>query len=163
MASRKPTPKPEDLNKIIASAAETEQPSPPPDLNLPDLSLELEDHKLEFQLTCLEEDLKQLQDTHGLRLEYTGRIFILVCAWLACVVTCVVLSGFGRWGFRLSDSVLIGFITSTTVNVVGLFVLVAKWMFPTVSGKATGRELNIRAESLVKKRIKDRDESGTRI
>jgi len=30
------------------------------------------------------------------------------------------------------DKVLIAFITSTTINVVGLFVVVAKWMFPTV-------------------------------
>jgi hypothetical protein len=163
MAPRKTTPKSEDLNKIIASAAEIEKPSPTPDLNLPDLSLELEDHKLEFQLTCLREDLKQLQDTHGLRLDYTGHIFKLVCTWLACVVACVILSGFGRWGFRLSDSVLIAFITSTTVNVVGLFVLVAKWMFPTGSGRANGHELNVKAESLVRRRPRDRTQQGTQV
>jgi len=161
MAPRKAPPKPEDLKKIIASAAETEKPSPSPDVDLPDLSLELEDHKLEFQLTLLREELKQLQDTHGLRLDYTGHIFKLVCAWLACVVACVVLSGFGWRGFKLPDSVLIAFITSTTVNVVGLFVLVAKWMFPAGSGKATGQELNAKAESLVKKRTRDRNEPPT--
>src|SRR5437868_717588 len=100
MASKKTTPKPEDLNRIIATAAEIEKP-PTPDLDLPDLGLDLEEHKIEFQLKCLQEDLKQLQDTHGLRLGYTGHIFKLVCAWLACVVACVVLSGFGISGFRL--------------------------------------------------------------
>ena len=89
--ARPKAPKPEDLSKIIASAAETEKPSPPPDLELPDLGLELEDHKIEFEVTCLQEDLKQLQDTHGLRLNYTGHIFKLVCTWLGCVVGCVVL------------------------------------------------------------------------
>ena len=154
MASKKTSPKPEDLKKIITSAAETEEeePSRSPDQDLPDLSLDLEEHKLEFQLTCLAEDLKQLQDTHGLRLDYTAHIFKLVCAWLACVVACVVLSGFGLWGFKLSDSVLIAFITSTTVNVVGLFVLVAKWMFPTGVRTVTGQELNAKVESLVKRR-----------
>ncbi len=98
MPPRKASPKLEDLKKIIASAAEAEKPSPSPDLDSPDLSIELEDHKLEFQFTCLREDFKQLQDTHGLRLNYTGHIFKLVCVWLACVVGSVVLSGFGRWG-----------------------------------------------------------------
>ena len=152
MAAKKASPKPEDLKKIITSAAETEKPSGSPDQNLPDLSIDLEEHKLEFQLTCLEEDLKQLQDTHGLRLDYTAHIFKLVCAWLACVVACVILSGFGLGGFKLSDSVLIAFITSTTVNVVGLFVLVAKWMFPAGTRTATGRELNARVQSLVKRK-----------
>ena len=78
MAAKKASPKPEDLKKIITSAAETEKPSGSPDQNLPDLSIDLEEHKLEFQLTCLEEDLKQLQDTHGLRLDYTAHIFKLV-------------------------------------------------------------------------------------
>jgi hypothetical protein len=39
-------------------------------------------------------------------------------------------SGFGYKSFELPDGVLIAFIASTTVNVVGLFVLVAKWMYP---------------------------------
>jgi hypothetical protein len=56
---------------------------------------------------------------------------------------------------------LIAFITSTTVNVVGLFVLVAKWMFPAGSGKATGGELNAKAESLIfKKRAKERGQGN---
>lgn len=34
---------------------------------------------------------------------------------------------------RLAYTVLVAIITSTTVNVVGLFVLVAKWMYPANS------------------------------
>jgi hypothetical protein len=33
--------------------------------------------------------------------------------------------------FELSDAVLIALITTTTVNVLGLFYIVARWLFPS--------------------------------
>ena len=33
--------------------------------------------------------------------------------------------------FSLSDNVLIAFITSTTATVIGIFYIVAKWLFPS--------------------------------
>lgn len=145
------TTKPEDLAKIVSDAAAVEIPAPssPEEEALPDLSLDLEEHRLSFQIECLDQDLKALKDTHGLRVSYTGRIFWLVVAWLACVVVCVMFSGFRFKGFQLSDSVLIAFITSTTVNVVGLFVLVAKWMFPSGKEYPDGKELHSRAETML--------------
>lgn len=146
-------PSGEDLAKIISAAAEAEASPLPQELTAdvsPDLGIDLEEHRLQFQINCLNQDLQELKDTHGLRVSYTGRIFWLVVAWLACVVACVVLSGFQLWGFRLPESVLIAFITSTTVNVVGLFVLVAKWMFPSGRDAADGAALHSRAASLQK-------------
>jgi hypothetical protein len=35
-----------------------------------------------------------------------------------------------RFYFTLSDKVLIAFITSTTASVIGIFIIVAKWLFP---------------------------------
>jgi hypothetical protein len=144
-------PAPEDLAKIVSESAEANQPPPQiPEETPPDLSLDLEEHKLAFQLECLEQELKELRETHGLRVSYTGRIFWLVVAWLTCVVVCVMFSGFRYHEFRLSDSVIIAFITSTTVNVVGLFVLVAKWMFPSGSDSPDRKAMHLRAESLRK-------------
>ncbi len=96
----------------------------------PDLSLDLAEHQLFYQVAVLKQELKESQDTHELRLGYAGRIFWLVCAWLFCVVIAVFMSGYSSNEFNLSDKVLITFITSTTITVVGLFVVVAKWMFP---------------------------------
>ncbi len=101
----------------------------------PDLSLDLAEHQLFYQVEALKQELKEAQDTHELRLGYAGRIFWLVCAWLVCVAIAVFMSGFSLWNFNLSDKVLITFITSTTINVVGLFVVVAKWMFPNGNDK----------------------------
>ena len=140
--------KPKDVAQIVSDAAKRDVPPAGPSVvELPDLSLDLEAHKLEFQLECLEHELKELRDNHSLRLSYTGHIFKLVVAWLTCVVMCVVLAGFRLWGFQLSEKILIAFITSTTINVVGLFVLVAKWMYPA-GDSAAATKLQSRAAAL---------------
>jgi lipopolysaccharide export LptBFGC system permease protein LptF len=125
---------PEELIQNVASRESTESyclPSEPE----PDLSLDLKEQQLDFQVENLRQELKETKDTHDLRLGYSSRIFWLVCCWLVCVAASVFMSGFNFHGFSLSDNVLIAFITSTTVNVVGLFVVVAKWMFPNSNNK----------------------------
>ncbi len=118
-----------DLILKAASKEKAEVPLPQSSPE-PDLSLDLAEHQLFYQVETLKQQLKEAQDTHKLRLGYAGRIFWLVCVWLACVAIAVFMSGFTFFGFSLSDNVLITFITSTTITVVGLFVVVAKWMFP---------------------------------
>lgn len=125
------------LHELIIKAAKVEKTdvsfsSSDPE---PDLSLDLAEHQLFYQVETLKQQLKEAQDTHKLRLGYADKIFWLVCAWLIGVVIGVFMSGLRAFGFSLSDNVLITFITSTTVNVVGLFVVVAKWMFPNNKNK----------------------------
>ncbi len=93
-------------------------------------SLELDQLKLKVQR--LENDLKEAKDLHSLRKEYTDKLFGLILWWLIIVVVFVLLSATARPAFNLSDTVLVAFITSTTVSVLGLFVLVAKWLFPSL-------------------------------
>lgn len=97
---------------------------------IPDFELDLEEHKLHYELESLQQQLVEAVDTHNLRMGYSDKIFILVCIWLTCVLASIIFSGFNIWGFELSDKVLITFITSTTINVLGLFAIVAKWLFP---------------------------------
>ncbi len=56
-------------------------------------------------------------------------LFGLVSIWLSAVIVTIFLCGFAYIDFNLSDSVLIAFITSTTTSVIGLFLLVARWLF----------------------------------
>jgi hypothetical protein len=86
-----------NILKVISDAAEREPPVVQ-EQSTPDPGIDLEEHKLEFQIECLRQELGELKDTHSLRLRYAGRIFWLVVAWLACVVFCIVLAG-----FRLGD------------------------------------------------------------
>lgn len=131
-----------DLARVIREAAEADRPKDrvSPDENR-DLGIDLEEHRIWFEVKVLQDQLGQIQKNHDLRVSYTGRIFWLVVGWLVGVVLCVMLAGFGGWGFRLSDAVLVAFITSTTVNVVGLFVLVAKWMYPSGSADTQHKDL----------------------
>lgn len=158
-----------DLRKLIVEAASRQTPDTPPEsITLdfasdssspaaePDPSVSLEDYKQEYEIEALKQQLHEVTDTHKNRIAYIGRVFWLVVGWLACVVACVGLTGFAAWGFKLSDQVLIAFITSTTINVVGLFVVVAKWLYPSGNGikKPTTKS------SLARKRKDVRKDAG---
>jgi hypothetical protein len=78
----------------------------------------------------LEDENERLRDVHELRKEYIPRLFGLTCVWLV-VVTVFLWRVAGGWNFYLSDNVLIALITSTTINVIGIFLIAARWLFPT--------------------------------
>ncbi|MDR3228840.1 MAG: hypothetical protein LBT53_05450 [Puniceicoccales bacterium] len=69
---------------------------------------------------------------------YANRLFNLIAIWLVGVFILLALSGgeievCGRViGVKFSDTVLVTYLTTTTVTVLGLFVIVAKWLFPSL-------------------------------
>ncbi len=79
--------------------------------------------------------LAQLQKLDQTRDQYVLKLFRLIVSWLVIVVVFVALAATSGNYFKLSDSVLIAFITSTTVSVLGLFVIVARWLFPSENDK----------------------------
>lgn len=87
--------------------------------------------ELKFKVSKLEQDLKEARDLHKIRKSYIDRMFALIVSWLLTVITFVALNAFKIKSFILSDSVLIAFITSTTVSVLGIFIIAAKWLFST--------------------------------
>ncbi len=71
------------------------------------------------------------QDTDERR-RFASRIFSLTCAWLTIVLLVVLADGFGTAGlipFRLPDAVVLGLIGSTTVNIIGVLLVVANYLF----------------------------------
>ena len=65
------------------------------------------------------------------RKTYAGRIFRLLIGWLCVVASILCLRGFSKLTFfNLSDAVLMTLIGSTTASVVGIFIIVAKYLFP---------------------------------
>lgn len=109
-----------------------------------------------------EREWREAGDTHNLRKVYTTKLFFLTCVWLIAVLFFVGASAFrgigftgilhptvgwnvpaeecvnciARFYFQVSDKVLIAFITSTTASVIGIFVIVVRWLFtpPAVTG-----------------------------
>lgn len=78
------------------------------------------------------------------RKRYALFSFLLVCLWLFLVLIIILLEGFGGAGtevtiksvpvkFKLSEAIVLALIGSTTINVIGLFVVVVKYLFPNTS------------------------------
>lgn len=73
------------------------------------------------------------------RRSYAGRIYNLICAWLATTLALLLLVGFNLGGFSLPEKVMLALIGGTTFNVLALFVIVATYLFPRVGGRRSRR------------------------
>ncbi|MEM7584590.1 MAG: hypothetical protein AAF560_14465 [Acidobacteriota bacterium] len=77
--------------------------------------------KQELELSEIQSDLEH-------RKTYSKRIFILVAIWMFAIFGLIVADGLA-W-INISDGVLISLIGGTTLNVIGLFAIVARYFFP---------------------------------
>ncbi len=77
---------------------------------------------------------EQLRQNIKERKRYAGAIFVVICLWLVVVTAIVALSGISRDEeekrlLNLSDNVLIALVGTTTANVLGVLVIVVKYIF----------------------------------
>lgn len=83
---------------------------------------------------------KQDNEIHGLRMVHAWLLFALTVVWVYVIWVVVLFQGFGRWfvpmpwgfyalPFKLSDSVLIAFMTTATTTVLGLYGIAAYWLY----------------------------------
>lgn len=89
-------------------------------------NLEIKDVELARQQLLNEELYRNIQE----RSDWGKRIFRLLLGWLGTVIGLLVLQGFALRRFHLDNSVLITFITTTTLNVLSLGYIVANYLFP---------------------------------
>jgi hypothetical protein len=97
----------------------------------PNTQQELETLRYGAQTEGQKQDIKE-------RKKYAQLFFYLSCAWLVAIVVILMLQGFGSQGFgsfwkapfKLSDSIVLAMIGSTTANVLGILYIVAKYLFP---------------------------------
>jgi hypothetical protein len=111
-----------ELDSINAAPVERAQDEPDAQTNLE--SFEREKQKAELD--------SFRQDT-GERKRYARNIFILTCTWVGAIYILLIFQGFGglwRWNFHLTDSIILTAIGSTTANIVGVFLIVARYFFP---------------------------------
>ena len=81
----------------------------------------------EYTSTKAEMEIDSKQQDRKQRKVFAQWIFGLVCAYLLVVLTGIFLVGFGQ--MKLSDIVLNVLLTTTTANVIGIFIIVAKYLF----------------------------------
>jgi hypothetical protein len=112
------------LGTINATAIEKVTDQPDPNTQLEKQSLEVS--QLKAQLRGLSQDIDE-------RKKYAHRIFCLICLWLLSIFTILLLDGFGHFfglSFSLPQGVLLAAIGSTTLNLLGIFYIVAHYLFP---------------------------------
>lgn len=83
----------------------------------------LENERLRAEVDDLIQDREQ-------RKTYGNRLFGLVVVWLIVIGLVILLHGFTCVPFKLSVAVLTTLIGSTTASVLGLFAIVANYLFP---------------------------------
>lgn len=86
---------------------------------------ELEKKALELQL--LKAQIQKFEDDNQSRREFSRSIFTVTVIWMFLVLMIVIQCANGKW--ELPDSVLIALITTTTANVIGIFLIVANYLF----------------------------------
>lgn len=79
------------------------------------------------------EKLRGLMQDIDERKTYAGRTFRFLCAYMAVVFLMLAACGIDCVPFHFSDAVVIALITTTTANVIGIFLFVMRYLF---NGKA---------------------------
>jgi len=83
----------------------------------------------EAELTSFRQDVEE-------RKKYAHRTFCLIAAWLVGVFILLLLQGFSginQKSFVLDKTVLLAVLGSTTINVLGIFITVMHYLFPSQS------------------------------
>jgi hypothetical protein len=78
-----------------------------------------------------------LRQLLGHRRWYALGIFLLVIIWLVGIFLLLVWQGFCWRNFHLSDSVLLAAIGSTTANIIGVLLIIVKFIFSDTGQKAS--------------------------
>jgi hypothetical protein len=86
---------------------------------------ELEKQSLELQL--LKAQIRKFEDDNVGRREFSRSIFTVTVIWMFLVLMIVIQCANHKW--HLDNSVLIALITTTTANVIGVFIIVANYLF----------------------------------
>ena len=115
--------------------ADSDLPSGIPSLDASTISDQPDDYSSQEQsawkIAQITEYEKNSAQNRSERKTYAGRIFRLLIMWLCGVALILFLHGFSQFtSFNVSDVVLMTLIGSTTASVVGIFIIVAKYLFP---------------------------------
>ena len=111
-------------------------------INSKDFALEREEveiQKLRLQNRNLELTNTILEQNRRSRKSLTTSVFVMTCVWLVAILFFVWNQGrmAGRSVQYLETSVLVALVGSTSVNVIGLFYVVLRYLFPNRTGGST--------------------------
>ncbi len=112
--------------------------------------------RLDRERETLLRELSERDQLHALRTSHARKLFWLTVVWIVVIWVILLFQGFGQWffpipdyfkgwvhiPFKLSDSVIIAFMTSTTATVLGLYGIAAYWLYgkPKAEEKAVVKD-----------------------
>lgn len=100
---------------------------------------ELERKRRETEQQAKEDELNLQRIMLVERKRYASWLFRLSAFWLGFIGIFLVLASLKT--LAVNDSVLIALITTTTANVLGLFYIVARWLFPNKANQGKDDQL----------------------
>lgn len=77
------------------------------------------------------EHLESLTQDRKERKKFANKLYWFLLGFILCVVILVFLSGNKCLNFNLSDAVLVTLLTTTSANIIGVFVFVVRYLFNT--------------------------------
>lgn len=130
------------FNLKSIAASEFNQVTDVPDQNTKEAEKKYALDQLAYNKKRNNLELQSLQQDIEERRKYAHRIFNLVSLWLWIVALVILLHGFGNNHglFKLSDSILVTIVGGTTINVLGLFAIVANYLFPKQINKVVDKQ-----------------------
>ena len=118
-------PKSKDIQKKISELNETDETVIASSETLSSDMLAAREKMADIELK--KEELEQRKEDREQRKRYSKRLVIFVCAYLLIAIAVVCLCG--RNKMTIDSKVLITLLSTTTANVIGLFAVVAKYLF----------------------------------
>ena len=101
-----------------------------PDKVPPDAAASYHEGEEKLERARLQEEIGDLVQDRDQRKMYGDRLFKLIVCWLSGVFIIVILHGISVVPFNLSTATLTTLIGSATASVIGLFAIVANYLFP---------------------------------
>ena len=115
----------EVVRKLIAAI----QKSRPSSISkAPDEQSRAEEQDLDAEQKVAE--LRGINQDIDERKKYAHRSFWLVTGWLIAIGIIFIFQGFRFYGFSLEPEVLLALIGGTTTGIVGIFLVVSRYLFP---------------------------------
>ncbi len=92
-----------------------------------------DDQKILSEISFLDQQrIEDLKQNRAERKKFATLLFMLIIGWLIAIGIVLFSQGLGffiAWKFSLSESVMLALIGGTTINVLGLFLVVVKYLF----------------------------------
>ncbi len=103
---------------------------------------EQKEHLNDLSVKNKKEELKSKKETRRgqkqdrkQRLKFADKIFDLLSIYLFFILMLLFFSGFRIGGFYIANEVLIALLTTTTANIIGIFIFVPKYLYQRAENK----------------------------